>query len=108
MSNQAIRIRLQELKAKLCCISDQIGTALVTSQRVPNVSRASGLWTNSTNVFSFSIANVGAGNGSFQGETIKPGEIVNFDASAMNNYFPSGSISADGSGTELLITWISA
>lgn len=107
MSNEAIRIRLQELKAKLCCIADST-LNLQPEPRIPHALRSTGAWTNTTNVFSFSVANVGAGNGTVLGATIKPGEIVNYDASSMNNFFASGVITVDGTGTELLISWISA
>ena len=76
--------------------------------RKPNSKRITGPWTTATVVYSFSVANVGTGDGIAMGETIKPGEVVNFDAGGMNNFFPIGIPDADGSGTELLITWISA
>ena len=82
-------------------------TALLEPQvRTPRVVRISGPFTNAVAVYSFSIANVGTGDGIAVGVTIKPGEIVNFDASAMNNYFGIGAINANGAGTELLISYI--
>jgi hypothetical protein len=75
-------------------------------QRKAYVERVSTPWTSTEDIFSFSVANVGTGNGTVQTATIKPGEIVNFDASSLNNFFPIGSVVADGTGTELLITWI--
>jgi hypothetical protein len=76
--------------------------------RTPNSLRSTGPWTTTTLVYSFSVANVGTGDGTVMGETIKTGEIENFDAGGMNNFFPIGTPVADGTGTELLITWISA
>jgi hypothetical protein len=108
-SDSTIRVRLQELKNKLCCLIDntaQIDLNLQPQQRIPYIERVTGPWTNPANTFSFSVANVGNGNGTVQTATIKPGEIVNFDASSLNNYFPIESIEADGTGTELLISWI--
>jgi hypothetical protein len=87
-----------------CC--EALTTLLRPQVRTPRVVRTSGPFTNAVAVYSFSIANVGAGNGTALGVTIKPGEIVNFDASAMNNYFGIGAITADGTGTELLISYI--
>lgn len=76
--------------------------------RTPNVTRATGAWTSTANIYSFSVANVGVANGTAMGQTIKPGEIENFDAGGMNNFFPTGIPVANGTGTELLISWISA
>ena len=75
--------------------------------RTPGVQRVTGAFTNATNFYSFSVANVGIANGLCLGATIKPGEIENFDASALNNFFVPGTVTADGTGTELLITYIS-
>ena len=75
-------------------------------QKKAYVERVSTPWTSTEDIFSFSVANVGTGNGTVQTATIKPGEIVNFDANSLNNFFPVGNVVADGTGTELLITWI--
>lgn len=114
-SDSVIRIRLQELKNKLCCITDSVTnlestfTTLLSPQaRVPHAERVTDAWSNPDNTFSFSVANVGTGNGTVLGATIKPGEIVNYDASAMNNFFTTGVVTVDGTGTELLISWITA
>ena len=74
--------------------------------RTPGVTRVTGAYTNPAKVYSFSVANVGAANGTVMGATIKPGEIVNFDASALNNYFAVGTVTANGTGTELLVSYI--
>ncbi len=84
----------------------QVELNTAPQQRKAYVERVSTPWTSTENVFSFSVANVGTGNGTVQTATIKPGEIVNFDANSLNNYFATGSVTADGTGTELLITWI--
>jgi hypothetical protein len=55
--------------------------------------------------YSFSIANVGTGNGTFLGDTIKPGESVNFGADGINNSYAASTFTYDGTGTELLITY---
>jgi hypothetical protein len=95
---------LQALIDSGCC--DEIIALLAPQARKAQVDRVTGLWTNDDDAYSFSVANVGSANGTVQGATIKPGEIVNFDASSLNNYFPIRSIEADGTGTELLISWI--
>ena len=84
----------------------QVELNTAPQQRKAYVERVSTPWTSTENVFSFSVANVGTGNGTVQTATIKPGEIVNFDANSLNNYFKIGNVVADGTGTELLITWI--
>lgn len=53
--------------------------------------------------YSFSVANTGSVNGTVEGTILKPGEVVNFDA-GNNNYFLAGTISVDGTGTDLLVT----
>jgi hypothetical protein len=55
--------------------------------------------------YSFSIANVGAANGDVEGEILSPGEVINFDAGALNNLFDN--VTYDATGTEFLITWVS-
>lgn len=89
-------------------VIDALGGSGTGQARTPSVTRTTAVTTNLLDVYSFSVANVGTGNGSAQGATIKPGEILNFDAGGMNNYFPSNTINVDGSGTELLVTWITA
>lgn len=74
--------------------------------RNAGVERVSGPFTNSFNIYSFSVANVGTGNGTVDGVTIKPGEILNYDAGGINNFFLAGNLSMDGTGTELLISYI--
>jgi hypothetical protein len=90
---------IDTLNAGVCC---------PPQARTPNVTRATGAWTSTANIYSFSVANVGVANGTAMGQTIKPGEIENFDAGGMNNFFPTGIPVANGTGTELLISWISA
>jgi hypothetical protein len=80
----------------------------VGQPRTPGAVRVTGAFTNPVSVFSFSVANVGTGNATINGVTLKPGEIVNYDASGINNYFATGTLTADGTGTELLITYIIA
>jgi hypothetical protein len=114
MSNEAIRIRLQELKAKLCCIADsaQLNTNLLTSidlklspvQRRPGVISTDTNGTTSTGWYSFSIANVGAAAGLVNGQSIPAGTVLNFDGGTLNNTLDS--LTYDASGTTFIITYI--
>jgi hypothetical protein len=55
-------------------------------------------------LYSLSIANVGLADGLVLGSIIKPGEVLNFSADALNNFFTS--FSYDGTGTELIIIYV--
>lgn len=68
----------------------------------PSIIRATGAGTITAGAYSFSVANVGSLSGLLLGVTIKPGEVINFDAGSLNNTY--GAVSYDGTGTELLIT----
>jgi hypothetical protein len=57
------------------------------------------------NFYSVSVANVGASNGAVLSAVIKPGEILNFSADALNNFFTS--FAYDATGTEFIITYVS-
>ena len=56
--------------------------------------------------FSVSVANVGAADGDILGGTnnIKPGEVLNFSADAINNFF--NSFAYDATGTEFIIIYV--
>lgn len=57
--------------------------------------------------YSVSVANVGSADGDVLGGTnnIKPGEVLNFSADAVNNYFTS--FAYDATGTEFIIIYVS-
>lgn len=55
--------------------------------------------------YSVSVANVGSASGLVLGQTIKAGEILNFSADAINNYFSS--FAYDATGTEFVIIYVS-
>jgi len=95
-------------------MANSISVALASNQsgaaRTTNILRPTG----SGNVnsvaatfYSVSVANVGAANGSVLGGTsnIKPGEVLNFSADAVNNYFTS--FAYDATGTEFIIIYVS-
>ena len=96
---------LQGLQA----VANSVSGGATGQQRTPGAVRITGAFSNPEAFYSFSIANVGTGNGTvFSATTLKPGEIVNFDAGAINNYFAAGTVTADGTGTELLCSYIIA
>jgi hypothetical protein len=95
-------------------MANSISVALASNQsgaaRTTNILRPTG----SGNVnsvaatfYSVSVANVGAANGDVLGGTdnIKPGEVLNFSADAVNNYFTS--FAYDATGTEFIIIYVS-
>lgn len=57
-------------------------------------------------LFSVSVANVGLADGTILSPsvTIKPGEVLNFSADALNNYFTS--FPYDATGTEFIIIYV--
>lgn len=83
--------------------SDQLGIA-----RTPGFIRPSGTSGNVNSVapifYSVSVANVGSNPGGVLGQTIKPGEVLNFSADAVNNYFTS--FAYDATGTDFIIIYV--
>jgi hypothetical protein len=84
---------------------NSINTRLDSYARVPNLMRTSGSGTIAERVYSFSVYNAGTNDGVILGEILKPKETLNFGAGAMNNYYVAGTISYDGTGTELVIIY---
>jgi hypothetical protein len=85
--------------------TDTTGIVLNTTpaSRTANIRRYVGAGS-ITRPYSFSIANVGAANGTVLTHTLKPNEIINYDAGALNNEFQV--ITFDATGTEFLVTWV--
>lgn len=54
--------------------------------------------------YSVSVANVGLTDGTILGTVIRPGEVVNFSADALNNFFTSFDYNA--TGTEFIIIYV--
>jgi len=82
--------------------NNQLGIA-----RTPGIIRPTGsgnVNSVATTFFSVSVANVGSANGTVLGTTIKPGEVLNFSADAVNNYFTSFAYNA--TGTEFIIIYV--
>lgn len=80
-------------------------TKLNPQVRTPNIIRATNAGTINIVTYSFSVSNVGSANGTILGAVIKPGETLNFDAGSLNNTYASGSITYDGTGTELIVIY---
>jgi hypothetical protein len=71
---------------------------------VPNLLRTTTSGSIAVVVFSFSVANAGNADATILSNTIKPGETLNFDAGAFNQYV-ANTISYDATGTELVIIY---
>lgn len=84
--------------------SDQLGIARTTGMIRPTTS--GNVNTVAANFFSVSVANVGVANGSVLGgaANIKPGEVLNFSADAVNNYFTT--FAYDATLTEFIIIFV--
>lgn len=54
--------------------------------------------------YSVSVANVGTNSGTVLGATIKAGEVFNFSADALNNYFTS--FAYDATGADFVIIFV--
>ena len=54
--------------------------------------------------YSVSVANVGLTDGTILGTVIRPGEVFNFSADALNNFFTS--FDYDATGTEFIIIYV--
>jgi hypothetical protein len=80
-------------------------TNTTSIQRTPNFIRVTGSGSIAVETFSVSVANVGTGNGTVLGSTIKSGETLNFDAGSLNNYYTTGTFTYNGTGTELIIIY---
>ena len=75
--------------------------------RTPGIIRPTGdgnVNTVAATFYSVSVANVGTVNGNVLGANIKPGEVLNFSADALNNYFTS--FAYDATGTEFVIIYV--
>jgi len=70
-----------------------------------SISRPTTASSTSAGLYSLSIANVGAANGTVNSVTLKPGETISFDAGALNNTLPA--VTYNATGTEFLIIGVS-
>lgn len=85
-----------------------IATNTTGVSRTPGIIRpnntSGNLNTVAATFYSVSLGNVGTANGTVLGATIKPGEILNFSADAVNNFF--NSFVYDATGTEFIIIYV--
>ena len=96
---------LQGLDAILSAFTSSTTSFLAPQSRVSNLLRSSTTGTITAGKFSASFANVGAANATVKGVILKPGEVINFDAGALNNKLDA--IAYDGTLSDLLIIYIS-
>jgi len=84
--------------------SNQLGIARTTGLLRPT--GVGNVNTVAATFFSVSVANVGAADGDILGGTnnIKSGEVLNFSADAINNYFTT--FAYDATGTEFIIIFV--
>jgi hypothetical protein len=86
-------------------VNVNVTTASAGLSRIPILLRSTGYGIIIPVVYSISVSNVGTANGTFIGGIVKPGETLNFDAGALNNFYSGGMITFDGTGTELVIIY---
>lgn len=81
------------------------GTGLLRTTGMLRPTGSGNVNTASATFYSVSVANVGSANGTvLSGVTIKPGEVLNFSADAINNFFNSFAYNA--TGTEFIIIYV--
>lgn len=98
----------------LQCICDNTADIKYLDRLLPQARRADILrevgvvGTNAVDIFSISFASVGTAPAFVNGAALNPGEVINFDAGVLNNFFPANLFSWDTTnpGAELLITYI--
>lgn len=73
--------------------------------RTPNILRTTAAGTIAPAIYDFSVFNAGLADGVFLGAVIRPGETFSYAAGALNNIYTAGTISYDGTGTELIIAY---
>ena len=81
------------------------GSYLAPQTRTTNIIRTSAAGSITVGKYSAAFANVGAANATVKGITIGAGETIMFDAGTLNNTLDA--IAYNGTGTTLLITYIS-
>jgi hypothetical protein len=81
------------------------GTGLLRTTGILRPTGSGNVSSAAATFYSVSVANVGSTNGTvLAGVTIKPGEVLNFSADAINNYF--NSFAYDATGTEFIIIYV--
>lgn len=85
--------------------ADKIYNAVSYKEIVPTFLRETSSGSILTDVYSVSFSNVGLGNATVLGQTLKPGETINFDAGSLNNRYAFNVFSYDATGTELIVVY---
>lgn len=81
------------------------GTGLLRTTGMIRPTGSGNVNTAAATFYSVSVANVGSANGTvLSAVTIKPGEVLNFSADAINNFFNSFAYNA--TGTEFIIIYV--
>lgn len=108
LDSHAIKL-LHTIAANTCKTSERVETLgsnnIDSFARTPNILRVTTAGTIVPQIYDFAVANIGVADGTVLGVIIKPGETLSFDGGAINNYYLANTISYDGTGTELLITY---
>ena len=104
---------LEELKVSLGSLGEDSSGAVITIDtifadvtRTPNFIRSSASSSIAVASHSISIHNAGVATGTVGGVNILPGETLNFDAGGNGNMFTAGSLIYDGTGTDLVIIYV--
>lgn len=93
--------------AALVSLSSEDRNIFIGIARTTGIIRPTGVGNVNTvaaQFYSVSVANTGLADGEVLGEVIRPGEILNFSADSLNNYFTS--FAYDATGTDFLITFV--
>jgi len=90
----------------LQAIVDVLSGTATPVARTFTVQRSTGIWTNTTPIYSISVANTGTATGTVNGTDLKKGETINLEAGSPNNIFAANSVNLVATGTEFLITTV--
>ena len=91
------------IESSLSTIDNKV-TALARTAGIIRPTGIGNVNTAAAQFYSVSVANTGLADGEVLGEVIRPGEILNFSADSLNNYFTS--FVYDATGTEFIITYV--
>jgi hypothetical protein len=116
LTSQEIQALINEHKSELSALNALIkllqggGSSLILENnsnlnRTPNLLRTSAAGSIPVACYDFSVFNAGLADGVLLGQPIRPGESLNFSAGSLNNIYPAGTVTYDGTGTELVIIY---
>ena len=104
---------LEELKVSLGSLGEDSSGAVITIDtifadvaRTPNFLRSSAVGSVAVAAHSISVHNAGVATGQVLSVNILAGETLNFDAGGNGNMFTAGSLDYDGTGTDLVIIYV--